>query len=57
METANGRKNFHIIDEGGDLKKRSKYIPLRFTEDERGLLAILQGALEISEYVNSFCYF
>jgi hypothetical protein len=45
-------KRIEIIDEGGDLRKRSKYIPLRLTEEERSLLSILLGGLEISEYTD-----
>lgn len=38
------------IDDSEALKKRSKYIPLRLTAEERKLFQILQGGLEISEY-------
>lgn len=36
------------------LKTRSNWIPMRLTADERELLAILEGALEVSEYALSF---
>jgi hypothetical protein len=49
MET---KQYVHIIDNGEKLRKRSKYIPLRLTDEERALLSILMGGLEISEYTD-----
>ena len=37
------------IHEGENLFERSKYIPLRFSSEERTLYTILEGSLEISE--------
>eukprot|EP01123_Difflugia_compressa_P011976 TRINITY_DN4973_c0_g1_i1.p1 TRINITY_DN4973_c0_g1~~TRINITY_DN4973_c0_g1_i1.p1 ORF type:complete len:515 (+),score=103.50 TRINITY_DN4973_c0_g1_i1:102-1547(+) len=41
-----------FIHEGKNIVERSKYIPLRLTDNERNLLRILEGALEISEYTD-----
>eukprot|EP00924_Labyrinthula_sp_SR-Ha-C_P016805 maker-scaffold_6-snap-gene-15.19-mRNA-1 protein AED:0.01 eAED:0.01 QI:358/1/1/1/0.5/0.33/3/236/530 len=38
----------HLIDE-----ERAKYIPLRLTHDERMLLRVIQGALEVSSYTDA----
>jgi hypothetical protein len=49
------------IHEGSNIRSRAKYIPLRLSPKERDLLAILDGALEISEYhfffSSKFIYF
>lgn len=39
------------IHEGANLLHRSKFIPIRLTAEDRDLLSILEGTLEISEYV------
>jgi len=41
-----------VIHEGKNLVERSKTIPLRLTEEERSLLRIIEGGLEISEYTD-----
>jgi len=41
-----------VIHEGKNLLERSKTIPLRLTDEERSLLRIIEGGLEISEYTD-----
>eukprot|EP01126_Amoeba_proteus_P010781 TRINITY_DN14258_c0_g1_i3.p1 TRINITY_DN14258_c0_g1~~TRINITY_DN14258_c0_g1_i3.p1 ORF type:complete len:599 (-),score=131.10 TRINITY_DN14258_c0_g1_i3:74-1870(-) len=41
-----------IFYDSENISEWSKFVPLRFTERERNLLSILEGALEVSEYTD-----
>lgn len=38
------------------MAQRAKFIPMRMTKEERDLLLLLEGALEISEYAQAYLF-